>query len=864
MSNEILHSRIQTRFKDIFEEIPDVPKYILDNLNHEIRPYQKQALRQFIYTQRADTADVSFKHLLFHMATGSGKTLVLAGTILYLFKEKGLQNFIFFVNSDAIIKKTRDNLTNTNSPKYLFNDPGIVIDGKSIKIQLVDVFPISPAENTIYLKLTTIQKLHSDLTKPGENKISFDMLKEMRTVLLADEAHHINTLTKSEKKKLSKKELVEKTWESTVQKLLKLDYSNRLVEFTATIDLDNEALFNKYCDKIVYQYDLKSFMDQGYSKNVILLRSNQEDLNKMFNAALLSQYKKYIAQSNGVDFKPIILFKSNKISISKEANRDFLDLIEGLSVDQLKNNIQNGLSIHDNERSIWNKMYKYYEMRNLEKVIEDLQWDFSNESILNANEQSLVSESNAILLNTLEDLNNPIRAIFAVAKLNEGWDVLNLFDIVRISEGATATKKTTDSEAQLIGRGARYHPFIFMGEKSYMRRFDFKETDLKAIETLHYHTINENSYIKKLEQSLEAADIQTVEDHYVKLEAKVKPKIKKTDFYKKGKVYVNKTVPTSVSDYQSLKDYGVSKEYSISYDVGVEKRFGSNKETRSQTAKHEEYFNVSISMLRKAIQRNKFYRFNNLKTYVPAITSIKDFIEGENFLSSVSIIISLPLGLSLNDLSAKEKLGFIEQFLSYVEGKIKSNYLKERGTYSFEGVDISKVITDYVIEKNKASDKIQLNQVIQSKNMKRHDWFVYDNAVVNGLEYEMIDFIANIIQELEEIYSEVYLIRNERKAKIVEFNGTRGFMPDFLLYLKDADFTYQVFLEPKGKKWYTEDKWKEDILMEISDNPDVVVLAENESVRLHGIKFYSEDTDLRREFKEDFSMKVLKRNKLNK
>ena len=88
------------------------------------------------------------------MATGSGKTLVLAATILYLFKEKRHRNFIFFVNSDAIIKKTFDNLTNTTSPKYLFNSEGIIIDGSSVTIQVVDVFPALPADNTIYLKLT--------------------------------------------------------------------------------------------------------------------------------------------------------------------------------------------------------------------------------------------------------------------------------------------------------------------------------------------------------------------------------------------------------------------------------------------------------------------------------------------------------------------------------------------------------------------------------------------------------------------------------------------------------------------------------------------------------------------------------------
>ena len=49
-------------------------------------------------------------------------------------------------------------------------------------------------------------------------------------------------------------------------------------------------------------------------------------------------------------------------------------------------------------------------------------------------------EKNAQLLNNLEDPDNPIRAIFAVYKLNEGWDVLNLFDIVKIDEKKKVNK----------------------------------------------------------------------------------------------------------------------------------------------------------------------------------------------------------------------------------------------------------------------------------------------------------------------------------------------------------------------------------------------------------------------------------------
>jgi type III restriction enzyme len=87
---------------------------------------------------------------------------------------------------------------------------------------------------------------------------------------------------------------------------------------------------------------------------------------------------------------------------------------------------------------------------------------------------------------TLEDENNPIRAVFAVQKLNEGWDVLNLFDIVRLYEDRDGKDgkpgKTTLSEAQLIGRGARYYPFALEeGEDKFVRKYDDDiSNDLKS------------------------------------------------------------------------------------------------------------------------------------------------------------------------------------------------------------------------------------------------------------------------------------------------------------------------------------------------------------------------------------------------
>ena len=70
------------------------------------------------------------------------------------------------------------------------------------------------------------------------------------------------------------------------------------------------------------------------------------------------------------------------------------------------------------------------------------------------NEKTL-TQQDQIELNRLEDKSNRIRAIFEIQILDEGWDVLNLFDIVRLYETRDSKGnqpgKTTISEAQLIG-----------------------------------------------------------------------------------------------------------------------------------------------------------------------------------------------------------------------------------------------------------------------------------------------------------------------------------------------------------------------------------------------------------------------------
>ena len=116
---EELNSISRRGFLDKYKVIPD---FVLKNLNQkfEMRKYQTEALARFIYFLSDENADKSLPiHLLYNMATGSGKTFLMASNILYLYK-LGYRNFIFFVNSTTVIKKTKANFLDKSSPKYLF------------------------------------------------------------------------------------------------------------------------------------------------------------------------------------------------------------------------------------------------------------------------------------------------------------------------------------------------------------------------------------------------------------------------------------------------------------------------------------------------------------------------------------------------------------------------------------------------------------------------------------------------------------------------------------------------------------------------------------------------------------------------
>lgn len=834
-----------------------IPDYVSNNLKDKLRPYQEQSLKNTIYMldecNYKDVIKEGFqnKHLLYNMATGSGKTMVMASLILLMFRRYNYQNFIFFVNSEAIIQKTLLNMFNEQSTKYLFNPDGLTIDGTKIFIESVSDFPVTPSKNTIYLKLTTIHSLHNDMNASmyNENTLTYEDLKDLKVILLADEAHHYNSLTKSLKSNNNNNE--ETTWEHTVLKILDSNDENKLFEFTATINIDDKDINEKYSDKIIYYYDLRKYMNDGYSKNVMRIQSDSDDNVKMLDAVLLSQYRKMIAITAGIlFFKPVILIKSNKISISIEKEFHFNRIIENMNVE----NIQEHIKLREgyiNKDSITYKVYKYYSGNsNLQKIIEEIKYDFSSMNIINVNRlgknsKQMINENNAELLNNLEEKDNPIRVIFAVAKLNEGWDVLNLYDIVRIGESASITLNATDAEAQLIGRGARYYPFVLDDIKSQVRRFDHTVHDVRILEELHYHTTNESKYLKNLLKSLDGINLVSGDENDRKIvTARLKNSFKKSYIYQNRNLFINETVATTANDFNNLERYNIDRVYYIDKSIlAVEENILDNNSDGYNNRKHTQSLKLDVRYIKKAMQRNNFYNFSNLIKYIPILESKNQLFESDCFFKDITINVILPIGKDINDFNSEEKLSILENYMDYCAEKFKKNYMKQKGTKKFVAVKIKDIVKDYSIALKSNQDNLE--QVIRFEKNNVPHWYIYNEAIVNGLELSLINYINEFSEKIKEKYKIMWLIRNDEKNTRItlrEFFGIRGFMPDFILYLEDDYYIYQIFIEPKGPHLVVQDAWKEDFLQDITTEK-IMTIDDNKEVKLSGTKFFKCDRD---------------------
>ena len=882
---------------------PEISEYISNNLKYDFFDWQKKAFENFLTFQAIKEKENpnTPTHLMFNMATGTGKTLVMASNILYYYQQ-GYRHFIFFVNQNNIVDKTENNFIDSTHNKYLFKEK-IVIDNKTVNIKKVESFSDNPTG--IEIKFTTIHKLHNDIHLQKENQTTLEDLHKKNIVMLADEAHHFNADTKKKgiqqelvatelKASSNKDEIERKGWEHTVIELIlnkngtKKENKNVLLEYTATIPA-NEQVAKKYEDKIIYKFTLKEFLSAGYTKEINLISSTLDKKDRILQALLFQWYRHKIALKNGIaNFKPVMLFRSKIIDESKADYKEFLNFTENLETKDfdffkdITNKIQDSKNLYEQGKSrteqvlnfIKNENIKYGEIADWVKISFTEKNTIITNSKTNKTKSEKTTEDQEKLLNSLEDKNNHIRAIFTVDRLTEGWDVLNLFDIVRLYQGQNtggSTKKTpeaTTKEKQLIGRGVRYCPFAYNDKIKNKRKFDDDlNNELRILEELFYYTYDEDSrYISHLKQELRK-DGYIRDDKVIKTFA-LKKEFQDSDFYKNVKIWHNKQIDNPNRKKKTLDD--IKKDFFVPYKIkGLEfneQEIDFDNQEDLQRLNLSEKGLQTISLKFKAIEKHIFQKAINIKAKQEnslfQFEKLKEELDIEsidelqnNKLADFNVKVIVSKNKTYDDISGEDKLGITIKFLDNIFTELKENIAPKIGS-EFIARDFKKFFAE---PKTKTINENNLDDGIANDN----DWYVLDGFVGTSEEQALIKFIKETIGNLEQKYDPIHLLRNEEVYKIYDFKKGRGFMPDFILFLKSKNkdkLYYQVLIEPKGNEFIGEDNtfqtgkegWKETFLEEISNKYgfDNIIKAENPKYRLIGLPFFNEDHNT--SFKEEY------------
>lgn len=258
---------------------------ITDELIFSFRPYQEEALAIFDFFINKDDGDQLKQEIFeetdgfkcpyygFEMATGSGKTILIAAFIIYLKKVLGVKNFLILTPPRTTIyyKTIKEfdissiKCLFTNQTKYKYN----LITGENYKDKTVEfdenadfniyIFNISKFfESKANVKSVDKQWEESIWRDNDNNVISIrQFLKNQEDlVIITDEAHHFQKYTregKETKRGMSSGDII-----INLQPIF-------VIEFTATmIEIDDI----RRTQKAIYKYPLDRYIQELFGKKI--------------------------------------------------------------------------------------------------------------------------------------------------------------------------------------------------------------------------------------------------------------------------------------------------------------------------------------------------------------------------------------------------------------------------------------------------------------------------------------------------------------------------------------------------------------------------------------------------------------------
>ena len=409
IKNRLSLRKPQADSLEILEKLADVLE-----LKKDIDPASELAKVRALYPTCSDF-ERDFPSVCFSLATGVGKTRLMGAFISYLYIAKGIKNFFVLAPNLTIYNKLIDDLSNPQSPKYVFRgiaefaiaSPRIITGDNYAEARQSTLF-----KESVNINIFNISKINSEVRGGREPKIKrlseylgesyFNYLSELTDlVLLMDESHHYRA-------------------DAGLKAINELKPIIGL-ELTAT-PIDTRG--NKF-KNVVFDYPLAKALQDGFVKEPAI--ATRRDFNP-------DQYRNDPKELDLIKLEDgVRIHEDTKVALDIYARDTGNRLVRPFVLVVARDT--------DHAKEIRNLIEsdRFFESRYTGKVME-----------IHSNQRGEEKEENVQRLLDLEKPENPIEIVVHVNMLKEGWDVTNLYTIIplRAANSQILTEQT-------IGRGLR-------------------------------------------------------------------------------------------------------------------------------------------------------------------------------------------------------------------------------------------------------------------------------------------------------------------------------------------------------------------------------------------------------------------------
>jgi superfamily II DNA or RNA helicase len=817
----------KTYQKKVSEELKPFIKDIGESLNFsKFRYYQREAMNifDFFYNQNDD---YYFKEQLkenesyyygFEMATGSGKTYLIGGNIIYL-KSKGIKNFLILTPNTTVYHKTIRNF-DINDKKCIFNgdldfkynlitgedytgrsnsyDPEIDINIFVFNIQkFFDRVKGERGESALKIKKAWEQGALKD--EEGNSISLYDFLVNREIAVITDEAHHYQ--------------------QNKSKKVIEDLKPNCVLEFTATA-VEDESWRRK--QKIIYKYSIDRYIGDGFGKKIRAfghhtpeleksekVKVSKADKEKIIISLLIHQIKKKALKN----LKPILVIRAR--DLIEHADNVLKYIIEELLYeDSLIEEVFEQLKV-DEKYDIISLIRKNI------PTVEEFKKELKNlkDKTISYHGSSSVEENEKLEL--IEE--NDIELVVQVKKLEEGWNVDGVYTILILNYGQSEIRTYVK---QLIGRGLRLPK---------EKRENFRDSLLDQTETLHVICEKGNNFaefidqIKKdLELSGDSIDIEFQSEEYKNLitikdlkrynnlqlpEFSFESKLKFTanDILKqltyeelkipsfiKGNTHIFKKKKLLIFDEEGLNiEEGISD-----YEKELENKEKENK-SESNLILIESDFSRLISQL---ISNNPV---------LPAVVATKDVLVRTLMnINKENLIYYYRYGTG-EEKTIKKKL--ISKLYKHLSEQVDNMFVFESKIQNKQLKEIFK--EEQIIKRTNPENKEIVNllhnsRTVQKKEIKKYFFNGYKKSFYeyNWYESSHEKIFASIVDNCADVE---FWIRNIRQYYL-EYGIGKKYYPDFIIKTKKGIYIIEI----KGTGFFEASKDNINSLKELHNKKD--------------------------------------------